>query len=44
MEISIYQINMKRDINRLAFCGLEDMENLGHGEPRTWQNRQQYLR
>lgn len=32
MEISIYQINMKRDTNRLAFYGLEDMENLGHSK------------
>ncbi|MDD4492894.1 MAG: DUF3846 domain-containing protein [Eubacteriales bacterium] len=32
MEISIYQINMKRDTNRLAFFGLEDMEELGHSK------------
>jgi hypothetical protein len=32
MEISIYQINMMRDTNRLAFFGLEDMEELGHSK------------
>ena len=32
MEISIYQINMMRDTKRLAFFGLEDMEELGHSK------------